>query len=116
MPRQRLTPEEREARRRERVRFSFSAAAYQHYNPETEGFGNPEQWEEVARKMFGLSKLKKADPKTHNKWLLALGLESMPETLEALKKAFKTAMFKAHPDYGGTNAGARAVMEAFATL
>lgn len=111
--RPRLTPEQREAKRKERARFSFSDASYRHYNPEQDGFGDPDQWEGYARKLFGLQKLKTGPV---NKWLVALYLDEMPATFEALKKAFRAAMFKNHPDYGGTNEAARDTMEAFDTL
>src|SRR4051812_29528114 len=108
MGRPRLTPQEREARRKERARFSFSDASYRHYDPEKDGFGNPNQWEEYARKLFGLKKLQ-AGPV--NKWLVALFLDEMPVNFAALKKAFRAAMFVNHPDYGGSNEAARNTME-----
>jgi hypothetical protein len=111
--RPRLTPEERETRRKERARFSFSDAAYRHYDPEKEGFGDPNQWEDIATKLFGLRKLKTGPV---NKWLAALFLEEMPVTADALKKAFRAAMFVNHPDYGGTNEAARSTMEAYEVL
>jgi hypothetical protein len=51
-----LTPEERERRRRERSRHTFSDAAYQHYDPEVEGFGTLNDWERIAEMLFGLKK------------------------------------------------------------
>lgn len=113
MSRPRLSPQERAAKRKERARFSFSDAAYRHYDPEKEGFGGPEQWEDYARKLFGLKKLRTAPA---NKWLAALYLEDMPLDFAALKKAFRAAMFKSHPDYGGSNEAARDTMEAFEVL
>ena len=112
----RLSDAEREARRKARVAFSFSDAAYDHYNPEKEGYGSPDQWEEIARKMFGLKKFAKASRSSPNKYLAALYLEIMPVTFEALKDAFRKAMFKSHPDYGGSNEAARDTLEAFAIL
>ena len=50
--------------------------------------------EEIARKVFGLARLKTGPT---NKWLAALYLDEMPATLDALKKAFRAAMFKNHP-------------------
>lgn len=113
--RARLTPAERDAKRRERARFSFSDAAYRHYNPEKDGFGNADQWEDIARQLFGLLGKVDSGP-TPNKWLRALYIDEMPTTLAALKSAFRAAMFKSHPDYGGSNETARATMEAFAVL
>ena len=111
--RARLTPQEREARRRERSRHSFSDAAYAHYDPEKEGWGSPDSWEEIARKVFGLARLKTGPV---NKWLAALGLDTMPASLDELKKAFRAAMMIAHPDHGGTNEAALDTMEAYETL
>jgi hypothetical protein len=112
MGRPRLSPKERETRRKERARFSFSDASYRHYNPEVQGFGDPDQWEDYARKIFGWQH----KPIPANKWMAALFLDQMPTTLEALKKAFRAAMFKNHPDYGGSNESARDTMEAFEVL
>jgi hypothetical protein len=114
--RPRLTDEEREARRKARNAFTFSDRAYQHYNPELEGFGGPDQWEDVVRKLFGARNLKTEKTKPVNQWLASLFLEEMPLTLAELKKAFRAAMFRTHPDYGGTNEAARQTMEAFAVL
>jgi hypothetical protein len=118
MGRPRLSPEEREARRKARSKHSFSDAAYQHYDPAVEGFGSEEQWEATAKKLFGDRFVPGSGRATinRNKWLLALGLDEMPETLDNLKKAFRAAMFRNHPDYGGTNAAARDTMEAFEVL
>jgi hypothetical protein len=114
MARVKLTIEEKAVRKKARTAFSFSDQAYQHYNPEKEGWGHQDQWEEVARRVFGLAKLRR--PGTTNKWLLALGLEAMPASLQILVKAFHKQMFVAHPDYGGSNQAARDTMEAFQTL
>lgn len=111
MGRPRLTPEEREARRKARARFSFSDAAYKHYDPETEGFGGPDQWEEIAFLLGGGAK-----PQAKNDLLSVLGLVFPPSSLAELKTAFRAAMMKAHPDKGGSNEAARKVMEAFETL
>lgn len=113
MGRPQMSPAEREAKRKARSRHSFSDAAYRHYDPKRDGFGDPEQWESYARLLFGTQKLK-AEPA--NKWLAALYLNDMPATFEALRKAFRAAMFKSHPDYGGSNEAARATMEAYETL
>ena len=63
--------------------------------------------------MFGLAQLRSGPV---DKWLVPLGLVEMPDNMEALKKAFRAAIFRVHPDFGGTNAAARAVMEAFEIL
>ena len=120
MPRPRLSPEEREARRKARNEFTFSDAAYRHYDT-SKGYGSPDEWESVARLLFGVTaerthRAKGPGEPPRNKWLDALGLDAMPGSLDDLKKAFRAAMFKNHPDYGGSNEAARATMEAFETL
>ena len=112
MPRPRLTPEEREARRKARSAFTFSNAAYRHYNPEVEGYGNPDQWENIAELLFG----KAVIVGVKAKFLAVLGLTEMPSTVDELKTAFHAAMFTAHPDRGGTNEAARNVLEAYMML
>ncbi len=109
----RLTLEERERRRKERSRFSFSDAAYAHYDVDKEGYGTPNDWEKIAELLFGL---KRPIAGALGKYLAKLGLDALPSTVELLTKAFRSAMFKAHPDYGGTNADARDTLEAYAFL
>lgn len=123
MGRARLTPEERRARAKARSAFSFSDAAYQHYDPEKEGFGSPEQWEEIAARLFGKERIedelhqwRRETSTFQDMSLRTLDLDVLPSTLAGLKSAFRKAMFKAHPDYGGTNQAARAVMTAFSIL
>jgi hypothetical protein len=113
MGRARLTPEEREARRKARSRFTFSNAAYQHYDPETDGFGSPDQWEKIAEQLFGL---KLPVPGMLGKYLANLNLSAIPSCLADLTRAFREMMFKVHPDHGGSNAAAREVLEAYAFL
>jgi len=112
MGRPRLTPEERERRRKERSRFTFSDAAYQHYDTAA-GFGSPDEWEKVAELLFGL---KKPIAGALGRYLAALGLDALPDSIGALTKAFRTAMFQNHPDHGGTNQAARDTLEAYAFL
>lgn len=111
MGRKRLTAAEREARRKARSAFTFSDAAYQHYDPDVSGYGRPEQWEQIAERLFGIGPRLSA-----NKNLAILGLAAPPKTLAELKHAFRAAMMKNHPDHGGTNELARDTMAAFATL
>jgi len=118
MPRQTLSPEEREARRKERVRHSFSDAAYKHYDPKEAGFGSADEWIRVADELAGrIPPAARPRPgKAPSPDLAALFLEAMPSTVEDLKRAFRNAMFATHPDHGGTNDGARAVLEAYKRL
>lgn len=114
MGRPRLSPEERETRRKARIAFQFSDAAYEHYDPSVEGYGNAEEWARIAEELFG-----KAPPTrrfTKNDWLTILGINYMPKTLDELKTVFRKAMMKAHPDHGGTSEAARDVLEAYARI
>jgi hypothetical protein len=118
MGRPRLTEAEKLARRRERNAYTFSDAAYDHYDVDKLGFGDPWDWERIAEILFGQAK--RVGPfqgeGPFRRFLGILGLHEMPENVAALTKAFKAAMFKAHPDHGGTNQAAREVLEAYAIL
>jgi hypothetical protein len=120
MPRTRLTPEEREERRKARNAFTFSDAAYQHYDPKTEGYGSAEEWIRQAEAIAGgRSTLGgTAKPKTGlERDLELLNLGELPLTMAALKKAFRNTMFVVHPDMpGGTNEACRDALAAFERL
>ncbi len=116
-----LTPEEREARRRERSRRSFSAAAYRHFDPSREGFGSAADWAAAAEAMaagrgaFRHAAWKPADARRARD-LEVLGLDAAPADVSGLKSAFRRAAFRAHPDHGGTDAAFREVFAAYARL
>jgi len=57
-----------------------------------------------------------AKAKVVNPDLQCLGLDSMPKDYPSLKAAWKKAMFKAHPDRGGSTALAARINNAFAKL
>jgi hypothetical protein len=117
MPRPRLSPEEREQRRKERIRHSFSDAAYRHYNPETEGYGSTEEWIRAAEALAsGCGILNIRSSGTHNPDLLMLNLEALPNDISGLKRAFHNSLFIHHPDYGGTNEACREALAAFERL
>ena len=121
MPRAKLTDAEREARRRERSKHSFSAAAYRHYDAEQEGYGSPEEWIRAAEGMAGgqgrFERIEGAkSPEAINGDLLLLNLHQMPESKPELLRAFRPAAMKAHPDHGGSNEAIRAVLEAYQRL
>jgi hypothetical protein len=109
--RPRMSDAEREAKRRARAAFSFSNAAYRHYNPEKQGYGSPDEWESIAEALFGKVVVTTAMTKYYN--ILEL---VPPINLFDLTGAFRRAMFKAHPDHGGTDSAARAVLEAYQVL
>lgn len=121
MPRARLTDAEREERRRERSRRSFSEAAYHHYSPAKEGYGSPDEWMRAAEEMangsagFGRIEGTKSPAKT-NADLQALGLDEVPRTKQELLRTFRAAAMTAHPDHGGSNEAIRAVLDAYQRL
>jgi hypothetical protein len=118
MARPRLTDEEREERRRARVRHSFSDAAYTHYNPQAEGYGSTEEWIRAAEAAAaGHGQYKRQDkPKLGSADLRMLGLLDMPSDLAGLKKAFRNAIMIAHPDHGGSTKAAQETLDAYKRL
>ena len=115
MGRARLDPVERDRRAAERSRRTWSGENYRTYDPTNDGgFGRKADWERIAAEMFGGKVL--TGPPTRGLWLFLLGLDTMPTTRTALKKAFHTMMFKVHPDMGGTAEATREVMEAYEML
>src|SRR3990167_1156277 len=88
---------------------------YQHYDT-ADGFGRPSEWQHAAESLAsglgirtddrGLSAADRAD-------LAALGLVALPGEVSALKSAFRTQAFTAHPDYGGTDAAFKRVFAAY---
>ena len=109
--RPRMSDAEREVKRKARSAFSFSNAAYRHYNPEKQGYGSPDEWESIAEALFGKVVATSAMTKYYN--ILEV---TPPIDMLQLTSAFRRAMFKAHPDHGGTNAAARIVLEAYQML
>lgn len=111
----RLSDTEREARRKERARISFSNAAYRHYDPRTEGYGSEAEWIAAAEALAaGCTVLK---TKTGlNPDLITLHLDELPADIAGLKRAFRNTLHLVHPDHGGTDAATRAALEAFGRL
>jgi len=119
----RLTPEEREARRRERSRRSFSDDAYRHYDPARSGYGSAADWAAAAEDMAagrgafrGATSRSSAEDTRRTRDLQLLGLETAPAHVSGLKSAFRRAAFGAHPDHGGTDAAFREVFAAYERL
>jgi hypothetical protein len=109
MPRKLLTPQERLARKRaawDRIKQG---------RPNPEGIaGDPDLWARIAggARLQALPRSASTSP-----LLAALGLDSMPRSLDELKRAFRRAMMSAHPDHeGGSDERARKVMVAYETL
>ncbi len=85
----RLTPEEKEQRRKEKNKKLF--ASYRHT---TDGIrGNREQWRNQAKAIAG---------DTSFTLLLILGLTSLPDK-EGLEKDWKKKLREVHPDLGGSH-------------
>jgi hypothetical protein len=116
MPRVKLTDEERAARIKARTVYSFSDAAYKHYD-ESEGFGSADEWIRIAEALLGGgAKLVFSKEDKNSKDLAYLNLFEMPATPELLKKAFRNSLFIYHPDHGGSNEAVREAMAAFERL
>jgi hypothetical protein len=118
MGRARLTPEERDAKRRERAKFSFSDAAYTHYNPKTEGYGSYEEWVHTAEQLLndkGIARPQRADTQLQRD-LATLYLDALPETGAMLKTAFRNTLKIVHPDVGGSNEATVEAIKAFERL
>jgi hypothetical protein len=111
-----LPPGEAERRARERSRKLWAGESYKKYDPMKEGFGRPEDWEKIADALYSGVFVPNRSPGTKNPWLIALSLDSLPASLADLTRAFRKAMFTAHPDYGGSNEQARTVLEAYSVL
>jgi len=116
MPRQILTPEEREIRRRERNRRGFTEAKFRQYDPgDGLGYGSEAQWRAAAGGGFTFDNVEGPAPKIDTD-LQTLGLTAMPKDGAVLKSAFRKASFVAHPDYGGSDAAFIALKQAYARV
>ena len=71
--------------------------------------GSKEKWSKAASQL-----LKRQGKESEH--LEALGLTEVPESLAALKRAYRKAMLTAHPDVGGTEEEAAMVNEAYEAL
>lgn len=118
--RTRLTEEEREIRRKERIRFSFSDAAYTHYDPKTEGYGSWDEWASTAEQLLndkGIARPQAARADTQlQRDLATLYLDALPATGALLKTAFRNTLKIVHPDVGGSNEATIEAIKAFERL
>lgn len=71
--------------------------------------GTASDWSRIAEELAGVAAAPDAA-------LEVLGLTAMPATQDALKKAYRKASLKAHPDHGGSDDLQRQVTEAYNTL
>lgn len=106
MSRKVLTPEEREQKRKERNRKLFEK--YKTFEGDEKG--NPDQWREAFLKRMEGGSVNIEEN------LQLLGLETMPNSENDLKKAYREAMKKSHPDKGGSDDLAAKINEAFEAL
>jgi len=118
MARPRLSEEERLARKKARIAFTFSDAAYDHFDPKKEGYGSIDEWIAIADILFcgGRGTIKMTKKSKHDVYLEILMLETLPNDIRCLKKAYRNALMVHHPDHGGSNETCIAVMKAFEEL
>jgi len=111
-----MSDEERAAKRKARSRHTFSDAAYRHYDT-SNGFGSMDEWIRAAEALAG-GRLLLAPEARHvkNADLEFLFMTDMPETVEALKKGWRNAMFIYHPDHGGDVEDAKKAIAAYERL
>lgn len=115
--RRKLTPAEREAKRKAAWARISSGEAYEHYDT-SEGYGNAAQWrlaaEDVLRSM-GLempSQEEVAEPKKTDHWVsIFLDPRWRPTDLTNFKTIFRRAVMATHPDRGGDEKVLRKVIE-----
>lgn len=100
----RLTDEERSQRKKERTARLF--ASYRTHDGAARG--NPDAWKRAATAAIC--------PDTRTDDLAALGLEAMPDSLDALRAAYYAAIRACHPDRGGDTEKAALVNAAYERL
>lgn len=108
MPRKILTEAERDGRRKAANKRVFER--YRHYAGGERG--SPDQWARAAEDVLHVKAWRETDP-----LLAVLGLSEMPDTIEELKAARRTALLRGgHQDKGGTKEQSIAINEAFDKL
>jgi hypothetical protein len=86
---------------------AFPERTYKTYDPETEGYGNPDQWRAVFAGLF--APMKADEPYE------VLGL-SAAATWTEIKAAYRKCASKTHPDHGGSAEAFCRVREAYEIL
>lgn len=115
----RLTDEEREARRKERVSRSFDDAAYRHYDPNDGGYGRKADWARMAEALaagLGYAQDTRGLDPADRDALAALGIHDLPIDVSGVKSAFRRSAQTAHPDHGGTDEQFKTVYAAYERL
>jgi hypothetical protein len=115
------SPEVRAAKRKARNAFTFSDAAYKHYDPAKEGYGSPDEWAAQAEAMAeGRGTFKRAEGRKSQtkvtKDMAIMGLLEMPADISGLRQAMLRAMESVGGHYKGEGAKVRAVIDAFKRL
>lgn len=100
---------------------------YKHYDP-AEGKGSPEEWaalaDAMAEKIMGdweepepkQAKGSKRLPKKPDPDLNYLFLDTMPNSVDRLKTAFRNSLHIYHPDKGGSNQATIKAIETYERL
>ena len=117
--RPKMSDAERLAKKKARSAFSFSDAAYVHYNPKVEGYGSSEEWMRMAEALLNSAGIafRPAGPDTQlTRDLRTLNLDELPKSAADLKRAFRNTLFIVHPDHGGTNEATIEAYKAFERL
>jgi hypothetical protein len=86
---------------------AFPERKYKTYDPETEGYGNPDQWRAVFAGLF--APMKADEPYE------VLGI-SGSATWAEIKSAYRRLASTTHPDHGGSDEAFCRVREAFEIL
>lgn len=86
---------------------AFPERHYKTYDPETEGYGNADQWRAVFASLFA--------PLEGDEPFQVLGI-SATSTWDQIKSAYRRLASTTHPDHGGTAEAFCRIREAFEVL
>ena len=86
---------------------AFPAHAYKTYDPETEGYGNADQWRGIFASLFA--------PMEEDEPFQVLGI-SVQSTMDQIKAAYRRLAATTHPDRGGSAEAFCRVREAYEIL
>lgn len=97
-------------------KFSDCFAKYKHYDVKASGFGSVRDWGWAFDNVMGEEEAKATLGEDNP--LFILGLTLLPDTLEALKKVYRSIVKIYHPDNGSQPDAAKAtkIIAAYATL
>lgn len=83
-----------------RKTFAQMAAERPKYNPEVEGYGDPDEWRSAFKERMGLEEAQKVVGSRSARELLGLALAA---TWAEIVKAYRAAMLRFHPDRASQN-------------